>query len=413
MSLSPQQGGERIPPVVAELPKNPADPSGNPPPPPVVAYFIPTYLRPEMRHIHRQIGGLKDFRPFVIAQKRENETAFPQPALQIIQRSSWRWIGRTMENRFNRGPWQIAPSETDRILDALLRENASLLHVFFGNVAIHLLPLFRKLPIPLVVSFHGADVAGSMRNSTTQPALREVFSRASRILCRSESLRQSVLSLECPENKTGLARTAVPDLPWSVRTPPEDNRWILVQACRLIPKKGLETTLRAFADFLREHPLAKLHLAGEGPLQSSLEQMALELGIADSVILPGFLQEDALFSLYQKAHVFLHPSEDAGDGNVEGIPNAMLEAMMTGLPILATRHGGIPEAITHNESGLLCDEGDWTTLAASLARIAKEPIFLSCLSKAARMRVENDFSVAAQSQKMSETYHGILAESRR
>ena len=84
---------------------------------------------------------------------------------------------------------------------------------------------------------------------------------------------------------------------------------------------------------------------------------ARELGVGDRVFFPGFVSQSELRELFYGSHIFLHPSERGADGNQEGVPNSMLEAMASRLPVLATEHGGIPEAIEHGQSGILVPEG--------------------------------------------------------
>jgi colanic acid/amylovoran biosynthesis glycosyltransferase len=150
-------------------------------------------------------------------------------------------------------------------------------------------------------------------------------------------------------------RAGIPlkNFPLIRRPEPEFGRWQIMQASRLVEKKGLETTLGAFALFRKRWPRAALIICGDGPLRPHFELLARRLELGDSVRFTGFLSESELVQWYQQSHIFVHPSETAFDGNQEGIPNSLLEAMATGLPVIATRHGGIAEAVEHTISGLL------------------------------------------------------------
>src|SRR5204863_40364 len=211
-------------------------------------------------------------------------------------------------------------------------------------------PLVQRWQKPSLVSFHGADVLVDMEKPAYRRATEEMLSLVKRVLVRSDSLRQAVIDLGCATEKVEIQRTGIPpaDFPFRERGIPGDGQWRLLQAGRLIEKKGLKTALCAFAKFRKEFPATRLTIAGEGPQLEELQSLARELQLAGAVDFVGFVSQEQLRELFYEAHIFLHPSETGRDGNQEGVPNSMLEAMATGLPVFATRHGGIPEAVENN-----------------------------------------------------------------
>src|SRR5260221_1978473 len=173
-------------------------------------------------------------------------------------------------------------------------------------------------------------------------------------------------------------RTGIPlgGFPFVERSFPGDGRWVLVQACRLVPKKGLFTTLEAFSFFRRTYPAAHLTIAGDGPLHESIKNRIRELQIDRWVTLTGFVDQPRLRSLFEQAHLFVHPSYTTEDGNQEGVPNSMLEAMATGLPVVASRHGGIPEAVSGWKPGDFVSGQDAAWFAGPLVDFGLEPEML-------------------------------------
>ena len=190
---------------------------------------------------------------------------------------------------------------------------------------------------------------------------------------------------------------------------PADGRWQFVQACRLIPKKGLRTALAAFKKFRAEFPNARFVIAGEGEMREELEALIRTEDLGGAVEMRGFLTQDDLRELYSKSHVFVHPSETTEDQNQEGIPNSMLEAMATGLPVLATRHGGIPEAVTHEKTGLLVPEKDSESLFKAMCQITDSSDYLYIMGQAASQSVRSDFEQGRRIEELESYYDEALS----
>ena len=377
---------------------------------PVAAQYVVTFLKPEMLHIYRQITALRAFRPVVFCQKREHAAEFPFGEIVVLPKPRTHQLRRFVQKQLLDQPITIYRSEARRILAALEKSGAKVLHVYFGHIGVHLLPLLEICPLPVIVSFHGADAQIDLHKPAHLARTRRMLERATLLLVRSESLAERLVALGAPREKIRLHRTGIPldEIPFTQRTAPADGAWRCVQACRLIAKKGLVTSLRAFTEFAREFPRATFTIAGDGPLMQELRALADSLGIAERVSFSGFLPQENLRALYTTAHLFLQPSELGADGNQEGVPNAMLEAMASGLPVAATNHGGIPEAVEHGVSGLLTPERDAAALAQSLRRLALDPAGYSAMSAAAAARVSSGFALAHQARALEAIYREAI-----
>jgi colanic acid/amylovoran biosynthesis glycosyltransferase len=372
----------------------------------VVASYCATFLKPEMLHIYRQITSLRRVRPVVIAQKRENADRFPFQNIRVVKKPALHFLRRTWFKQIADRPWQISPAEVRATERALTESNAELLHIYFGHIAMLLRSLIRQWQKPSLVSFHGADVLVDMQKPAYRRATEEMLSLVRRVLVRSESLKRAVIDLGCAPEKIEIQRAGIPlaDFPFRERSIPGDDQWRLLQAGRLIEKKGLKTTLRAFARFRKEFPAAKLTIAGEGPQLEELQSLARELQIGSAVAFAGFVSQEKLRELFYSSHIFLHPSETGRDGNQEGVPNSMLEAMASGLPVFATRHGGIPEAIENNVSGILVNECDHRALGDGLIETAKSPGRLRVMGRLASESVAKNFNQTEQTRLLEEIY---------
>lgn len=364
-----------------------------------------------MLHIYRQITALKRCIPVVIAQKREQTGRYPFEPIYMVPKPATHFVRRFWFRQLRDAPWQISDRELRALQGILTRTTARLLHIYFGQIAVHLLPLIRAWKEPSIVSFHGADVTVDMNKPAYREATREMLDAVKLVLVRSDSLRRALINLGCDERKIEIQRTGIPldEFPFHERNfVAAAAEWRFVQAGRLIEKKGLPVTLRAFAVFLRQYPNAKLTIAGEGPLLSHLQNLARELNIHSRVLFTGFISQQQLREIYYASHVFLHPSQTGHDGNQEGIPNSMLEAMASGLPVFATQHGGIPEAIENGVSGVLVPERDHEKLAAVLLNAAKDAGFLSRIARNGAEMVRKNFELRAQAQRLEDIYLRLI-----
>ena len=381
-------------------------------PPRTVACYCATFLKPEMQHIYRQLTAIRRFEVAVFTQKRENAASFPFADVTLLPRSPFRWLRRIITRQLLGRPLQFSGYEAGCLRRRLRARGCAVLHIFFGNTGVQLLPFLtgRDRRLPAVVSFHGADVLVELDQSAHRRAVEALFGQVELVLARSHSLLDALARLGCPQEKLRLNRTGIPldGFPYQRRAVPAGGAFRLLQACRLIQKKGLPTSLRAFARFAREYPAARFTVAGEGPQETELRALAAELGIAGQVEFTGFLGQDELRCRLYEAHLFLHPSELGADGNQEGIPNSLLEAMSTGLPVFATTHGGIPEAVEHGATGWLGAEGDHAALGEALCEFAADPGRLEAMGRAASRSVEENFSVAAQARLLEEYYQEAM-----
>src|SRR5215469_10606557 len=238
-----------------------------------------------MLHIYRQITGLKRCAPVVIAQKRENAERYPFEPVRIVPKARTHILRRFWFRQVRDKPWQISEAELRTLLAVLSEAHARLLHIYFGHIAVHLLPLIRAWKHPSVVSFHGADVMVDMNKPAYRQATLQMLDAVTLVLVRSESLRRALVDLGCDPRKIEIQRTGIPlkEFSFRERAVPKNGEWRFVQAGRLIEKKGLPVTLRAFEIFVRQYLNATLTIAGEGPLLRELESLARELKIAERV----------------------------------------------------------------------------------------------------------------------------------
>jgi len=364
-----------------------------------------------MLHIYRQLKALRCVDTFVVTKEVQNAERFPFSDIEVIPKRRTNLLMHGWLKFVERRPPIVYRGEYQTLNSLLERHGADLMHIYFGHTGVHLLPFIQEWDKPCVVSFHGADVAHKQDIKDYPAKLRRLFNAVPLVFARSQSLAERLMHLGCPPEKLRINRTGIPlnEFPFVDRQLPPDGKWRVVQACRLIPKKGVATSLRAFAIFKKDNPEAEFFIAGKGPLQPELEMLAAGLGIFKDVHFVGFLSQPKLLDLYASSHLFLHPSETSPNQDQEGVPNSILEAMATGLPVAGTQHGGIPEAVDHGRTGLLVAEEDHVALANAMQEITQVPGLLTEMGLRARAAVMDRFEQDSQIDQLESFYEEAIS----
>jgi colanic acid/amylovoran biosynthesis glycosyltransferase len=253
--------------------------------------------------------------------------------------------------------------------------------------------------------FHGYDVSRYVAHAGAA-AYRALFDRGDLFLPVSEYWRQRLVALGCPEERLVVHRMGIElaKFPFTARrlaAPGEPVCFLTV--ARLVEKKGVEYAIRAVAALRRECdvPLA-YQVIGGGPLRASLARLAQELGVGDVVTLSGERDQDAVSHAMREAHVLLAPSVTASDGDMEGIPVVLMEAMASGLPVVSTHHSGIPELVADGVSGLLVPERDVEALTAALRQLVEHPERWAAMGRAGREVVAREYDADVLNERLVE-----------
>ncbi len=229
----------------------------------VVASYCSSFLKPEMLHIYRQVKALRGVDTFVVTKEVQNAERFPFEDIEIIPKRRTNLLVHGWLKFVVRRPPIVYRGEYQTLDSLLERHGADLMHIYFGHTGVHLLPFIEQWDKPCVVSFHGADVAHKPEIKDYPGKLRRLFNAVPLVFARSQSLADRLIHLGCPPEKLRINRTGIPlsEFPFVDREPPRDGKWRVVQACRLIPKKGIATSLRAFAIF----KIRRISVATEAP----------------------------------------------------------------------------------------------------------------------------------------------------
>ena len=230
----------------------------------VVASYCSSFLKSEMLHIYRQVKALRGVHTFVVTKEVQNAERFPFDDIEVIPKRRTSLLVHGWLKFVERRPPIVYRGEYQTLDSLLSRHGADLMHIYFGHTGVHLLPFIEQWHKPCVVSFHGADVAHKPEIKDYPGKLRRLFNAVPLVFARSQSLADRLTQLGCPPEKLRINRTGIPldEFPLVRRELPRNGKWKVVQACRLIPKKGVATSLRAFAIFKKDYPNADSALPG-------------------------------------------------------------------------------------------------------------------------------------------------------
>lgn len=292
--------------------------------------------------------------------------------------------------------------------DFFNEQNVVAIHAHHGKHAIDIFPIAMQYKIPFVVSIRGSD--GSAQSEILYnrnfSRYRSIVNHESLFVPVCHFLGSELLKLGVPKEKISVLHGGI-DLnvfPFQERHAPQNGECVIISVGRLVQKKGHETLIHAFKSVQKEHPGIKLKIIGGGKERINLQRLIDELELTQSVFLLGKMSLFDIAEELQKAHLFCLPSETAQNGDVEGIPNALKEAMAIGLPVISTRHAGIPELITHLRTGYLIEEGNTQQLADGIDSFLRSPEAWSEFSQAARYVIEDRFDLEKQLRKQHELY---------
>lgn len=289
-----------------------------------------------------------------------------------------------------------------------------IIHAHFGPMGRTASALrdIRALDGRLVTTFHGVDVSRSLMDEPDMYA--RLFETGEGFLPVSEHWKNRLAEHGCPVERIhvhhmGIDIEKFPFRPRQTEQRGRGDRPLRVLTVgRLVEKKGLAYALEAVSLFAhRGYPVIHT-IVGDGPLRDRLERLAAALGISHQVRFLGARDQRNVKQLLYQSDVMLAPSTTDGNGDQEGIPVTLMEAMASGLPVVSTLHSGIPELIEHDTSGLLVVERDVGGLAASLYELTHEAGLAARLARAARTTVERHFNQKLLLRDLAAYYEELL-----
>jgi glycosyltransferase involved in cell wall biosynthesis len=267
---------------------------------------------------------------------------------------------------------------------------------------------------PLVISLHGSDVFFARKHRLLGTAAGWAFARAAAVTACSPELYDGARALGADSAKLHLLPWGADAAVFEAASPERDRvrseygvqpgQVVILSLGRLVDKKGLANLVTALPLIVRDAPNVVCWIAGSGPERTRLEQLAEQLGLANHIRFLGSIPWIQVPALFAAADIFVAPSIHDKQGNVDGLPTTILEAMAAGKPVVASRVGGIELAVLDQTNGLLVDEGDVPALAAAASALAKDDVLRAKWGENGRERVRRELSWAAVARKLAEFY---------
>lgn len=299
------------------------------------------------------------------------------------------------------------------LLPFLDRGRYDIIHCHFGPMGIF--GAFLKavgIKGRLVVTFHAHDLTVTVAREG-RGVYRGLFQIADLLMPISDHWKHKLIELGCAPQKIVVHRMGVDTerFRFAARVYPHVEPMKLLTVSRLVEKKGVEYGIRALAIVLQTHPEWSIHydIVGEGPLRSQLEAVVGGLGLRRQVSFLGPRSHEEVQELMMQDHMFLLPSVTSEDGDQDGIPVVLMEAMATGLPVLSSLHSGIPELVIDGQSGFLVPERDVNALAERLGHLIQHPEIWPDMGRAGRAMVEQHYNIYKLNRRLEEIYEALLA----
>ncbi|KAA5974890.1 MULTISPECIES: glycosyltransferase [Pantoea] len=241
--------------------------------------------------------------------------------------------------------------------------------------------------------FHGADI--SRRHILEEHKLDYVnlFRQSELMLPISHLWENKLIEMGCPPEKIHVTRMGIEPEKFNFQPRQAFHKPLrIVSVARLTEKKGLDVAVKASAILKQRGGQFQYTIIGNGDQDEMMRDFIAREGMEDCVSMPGFKPQEEIRRALSEADIFLLPSKTAADGDMEGIPVALMEAMAVGLPVVSTFHSGIPELIENNVSGWLVEEDDPEALAETLLKLSEGEVDVAPVVAAARHKVETEFN---------------------
>jgi len=378
----------------------------------IVAHFIRKESQLKASFIQNQITNHIQFQPIIIYRykSKKNDGGFAEfslndtPTLDLSE-------GKLFDINF-RYLKKISAQDGDKVKYFLKKNNAAVLHFHYGSDTCIYTDVLKNSGIPSVVSFYGYDASSfnSFLFGYGGYLLRNrLFPLVDKVFAMSPDMKKDLIKAGCPEAKIIIHYYGTDVNLFKDLTPvyTRKEKITLLILASLVPQKGHLFLLKAFVQLVNNGcNNIILRIVGSGELENQLKNFVNRNSLQNYVKFIGACKygSQEMLNELQNADIFVHPSVIAENGDKEGIPGTIVEAMSAGLPVISTYHAGIPFIIKNNESGLLISEGHTNALADAIKKLATNINLRAKLGQNARRFALENLDLLTKEKELENIY---------
>lgn len=281
-----------------------------------------------------------------------------------------------------------------------------IIHAHFGYDAYKLIDPAKKNNVPLVVSFYGSDVSRLPNEFGWKSRYLRLADEGSHFIAATKFMKCQLIELGFPNEKISIVPFGIDLTKFSYRTSYQRSNQIIMIG-RMVEKKGFEYAIKSIANLKESCHVVTLNLFGDGPLKDELQSLTKKLNLNDYVNFHGYVPIAKVMQNLDRHSILLAPSVTAEDGDKEGLPNTILEAMAKGIPVIASKHAAIPEAIENNSTGFLVDERNPKQISDKINYILNNKDPIDEIRQSARNYIEKNHSIEQMVNKVESIYNNL------
>lgn len=360
-----------------------------------------------------------EFKRILVYAKRENENLFPIKAFKSYQIDIYP-TKNPLKRKFHKIYRYVHslnkysfPPQTYTLLTRIIKENdVKVVHCNFGNDAIAFIPLVQKLGIRLISHFHGYDASDKLFDDQEYSlCLAQLFQFSAKAIVPSKYLGLILLNKGISPEKLKVVQYGIETNYFNSVNQRGEKVIRILHVGRIVGKKGVPDLIRTLFQVKQNTDVKFIFdVIGEGYEEGQSKQLVDDLQLKNTVTFHGSQPRDVVKEFMSLADIYILNSRIAEDGDTEGLPNSILEAMACGCAVISTRHSGIPEAIDNEINGLIVEEKNNMQLCAAILKLLSDPDYRKDIGKNAQNKARKKFDIQVMINEIEQVYREVIEE---